>query len=41
MLALPSWLPFSHRPDGEATLFVMTDEPVMRMLGWLRSEDAA
>ncbi len=40
MMAVPSWRPFSHRADSDATLFVMTDEPVMRMLGWDRIEDA-
>ena len=40
MMALPSWRPFTHRASEDATLFVMTDEPVMRTLGWLRLEDS-
>jgi gentisate 1,2-dioxygenase len=39
MIAIPAWRPLSHRASGDATLFVMTDEPLMRSLGWLRSED--
>ena len=39
MIAVPAWRPVSHRASDDATLFVMTDEPLMRSLGWLRTED--
>ena len=39
VLAIPSWRPFSHRVADGATLFEMSDEPVMRALGWLRVSD--
>ena len=39
IMALPSWRPVTHRAEGDATLFVMTDEPLLRALGWLRRED--
>jgi gentisate 1,2-dioxygenase len=39
VLALPGWRPFSHRATTDAVLFVATDEPVMRSLGWLRLKD--
>ena len=39
VLAIPAWRSFAHRAEGDAVLFVMTDEPVMRQLGWLRAED--
>lgn len=39
MIAAPAWRPVSHRASADATLFAMTDEPLMRALGWLRTED--
>ena len=39
VLSLPSWRPVAHRAVEDAVLFVMTDEPVLRALGWLRLED--
>jgi gentisate 1,2-dioxygenase len=41
VVAIPSWRPYQHRVDHDATLFEMSDEPVIRTLGWLRTEDAA
>ncbi len=37
VIAVPSWRPFSHAFSSDATLFSMTDEPALRMLGWLRT----
>lgn len=39
VLSVPAWRPHSHRTSDDAVLFVMTDEPVLRSLGWLRTED--
>ena len=39
VLPLPAWRPFSHRAAEDAVLFVMTDEPVLRSIGWLRLQD--
>ena len=39
VLAVPSWRPFAHRIESDATLFCMTDAPVLRAFNWLRSED--
>lgn len=39
MIAVPAWRPVTHKALHDATLFVMTDEPLMRSLGWLRNED--
>jgi gentisate 1,2-dioxygenase len=38
VVAIPSWRPYEHRVARDATLFEMSDEPVMRTLGWLRTE---
>jgi len=40
MVAIPGWRPFEHRIADDATLFEMSDEPLMRALGWLRTADA-
>lgn len=39
VIALPGWRPYEHHVSDDATLFMMSDEPVMRALGWLRVED--
>jgi gentisate 1,2-dioxygenase len=39
VFAIPGWRQFEHTADGDATLFEMTDEPVMSALGWLRISD--
>ena len=39
VFAVPGWRPFHHKATGDATLFEMSDEPVMRSLGWLRTLD--
>lgn len=36
VIAVPMWRPFAHRVDTDATLFSMTDEPVMRAFHWLK-----
>lgn len=38
VIAAPGWRPIEHHVETDATLFVMTDEPLMDMLGWLRAE---
>lgn len=38
VIAAPGWRPIEHHVETDATLFVMTDEPLMEMLGWLRVE---
>ena len=40
VIAIPSWRPFTHRIDTAATLFFMSDEPLLRKLGWLRTQSA-
>ena len=39
VFAIPGWRPFQHTALGDATLFEMSDEPVMKSLGWLRLSD--
>ncbi len=39
VLAVPAWRPVAHRADEDAVLFVITDEPVLNALGWLRIAD--
>jgi gentisate 1,2-dioxygenase len=39
VIAVPSWRPFEHRFDTDATLFCMTDTPVLQAFNWVRSED--
>ena len=39
VIAMPAWRPFEHHISDDATLFMMSDEPVLRALGWLRTED--
>jgi gentisate 1,2-dioxygenase len=36
MFAAPSWYDQTHRAQEEAVLLRVSDEPLMRMLGWLR-----
>ena len=38
VVAVPGWRPFEHHIDHDATLFAMSDEPVLKALGWLRTE---
>lgn len=40
MIAVPAWRPFEHRIESDATLFCMTDTPVLRAFNWIRTEDA-
>lgn len=37
-IAVPAWRPFSHQAEEETVLLRVTDEPVLRKLGWLRTE---
>lgn len=39
IIAVPSWRPFEHTTRDGATLFEMSDEPLMRALDWLRISD--
>jgi len=39
VFAIPGWRQYEHRADGAATLFEMSDEPVMKALGWLQTSD--
>jgi gentisate 1,2-dioxygenase len=39
VMAVPAWRPFSHRATSDAVLFIATDEPLLRALGWLRDQD--
>ena len=39
VVAVPSWRRFEHRIDADATLFCMTDMPVLRAFNWVRTED--
>jgi len=39
VFAVPGWRPFRHTATQDATLFEMSDEPVMKTLGWLRVSD--
>jgi gentisate 1,2-dioxygenase len=41
VIAAPAWRPVAHRAEADSTLFWMTDEPLMRTLGWLRVEGEA
>ena len=36
VVAIPGWHPYSHHIKQDATLFEMSDEPIMQALGWLR-----
>lgn len=36
VIAVPMWRKFEHRFNSDATLFSMTDEPVMRAFNWLK-----
>jgi gentisate 1,2-dioxygenase len=36
VIAAPAWRDVTHATKTGATLFCMSDEPLMRMLGWLR-----
>lgn len=36
VVAVPPWMDFRHCAASDATLFSLTDEPVMRAVGWLR-----
>ncbi len=37
VLVVPAWRTHTHHATSDATLFCMTDEPVLRGLGWLRT----
>ncbi len=37
VIAVPSWRPFEHHVAEDATLFLMTDEPVLKAFNWLRT----
>lgn len=39
VMAVPGWRPFEHQASTGATLFEMSDEPVMKACGWLRTAD--
>jgi gentisate 1,2-dioxygenase len=41
VIAAPAWRPHFHEATGDAILFRVTDEPVMRRFGWWRQEVAA
>jgi gentisate 1,2-dioxygenase len=41
MFAMPAWYEHSHRASKDALLLRVSDEPLMRMLNWLRVEGAA
>jgi gentisate 1,2-dioxygenase len=41
VIVVPSWREHTHRSDGGAVLFRVTDEPVMRKLGFLRDTGGA
>jgi len=36
VIAAPSWRHVEHHAESDATLFLMTDEPLLRALNWLR-----
>jgi gentisate 1,2-dioxygenase len=36
VIAAPAWRPIEHHVETDATLFVMTDEKLMEVLGWLK-----
>lgn len=39
VIAVPSWRPFEHRIESDATLFCMTDAPVLKAFNWIKTED--
>lgn len=39
IFAVPGWRPLEHTTEQGATLFEMSDEPLMRALDWLRVSD--
>jgi len=41
VIVVPSWREHIHRSEGGAVLFRVTDEPVMRKLGFLREANGA
>jgi len=41
VIVVPSWRGHTHRSDDGAVLFRVTDEPVMRKLGFLREGNGA
>jgi gentisate 1,2-dioxygenase len=41
VIVVPSWREHNHRSDDGAVLFRVTDEPVMRKLGFLREAGGA
>jgi gentisate 1,2-dioxygenase len=41
VVVVPSWLEHTHKSDSGAVLFRVTDEPVMRKLGFLREGNGA
>jgi gentisate 1,2-dioxygenase len=40
MFVVPSWYPHSHEASADAVLLQVSDEPLMRMLNWNRTEQA-
>ncbi len=38
MLAAPAWRPHFHEASDDAVLLRVTDEPVMKQLGFFRTE---
>jgi gentisate 1,2-dioxygenase len=38
VIAVPGWRPFEHQVDSDATLFSISDSPVLKAFNWLRSE---
>ena len=41
VIAAPAWRPHFHEASDDALLFRVTDEPVMRKLGFLREGNGA
>src|SRR5262249_44940077 len=41
VMGAPAWRPHSHEASEDAILFRVTDEPVMKRLGFYRTEGAA
>jgi gentisate 1,2-dioxygenase len=41
IIAVPSWMAQQHRASSDAVLLRASDEPLMRMLNWYRSEPGA
>jgi gentisate 1,2-dioxygenase len=41
VIVVPAWREHVHRSEGGAVLFRVTDEPVMRKLGFWREDEPA